>query len=79
MSKCDFMSETIEYLGFELGWGTWKPTSKKVNALLKSEIRNLKDLRSFLGALNFYRRHIPNFTYSSASLTDFTKKNAKFI
>ena len=27
-----------------------------------------------MGACNFYRRHIHNFTYSSAPLTDLIKK-----
>ena len=34
----------------------------------------LHDVRSFIGACNFYRRHIKNFTYTSAILTDLIKK-----
>ena len=41
---------------------------------LELEYRNLTDLRSFLGAANFYRRHLKNFTYSSALLTDKLQK-----
>ena len=37
----------------------------------------IKDIRSFLGACKFYRRHVPNFTYSSHLLTDLTKKDKK--
>lgn len=33
LSKCEFMKEEIEYLGYHIGWGTWKPTPKKVEAL----------------------------------------------
>ena len=29
--------------------------------------KGLRDVRSFVGACNFYRRHIHNFTYSSAT------------
>ena len=36
--------------------------------------KGLHDVRSFVGACNFYRRHIHNFTYSSAPLTDLIKK-----
>ena len=78
LSKCDFLQQNLEYLGYEIGFGHWKPNSKKVEALLKEDVKTLKDLRSFLGACNFYRRHIPNFTYSSAILTDLTKKDSKF-
>ena len=37
--------------------------------------RGLRDVRSFIGACNFYRRHIKNFTYTSAHLTDLIKKS----
>ena len=35
----------------------------------------LHDVRSFIGACNFYRRHIKNFTYTSAILTDLIKES----
>ena len=68
LSKCEFLKEEIDYLGFTIGWGQWKPSKKRVHAILNSEVKNLKDLRAFLGAMNFYRRHCKNFTYSSAPL-----------
>ena len=36
--------------------------------------KGLHDVRKFVGACNFYRGHIHNFTYSSAPLTDLIKK-----
>ena len=45
-----------------------------MQAILNSKVKTLSDLRSFLGAANFYRRHLKNFTYSSALLTDKLKK-----
>ena len=36
--------------------------------------KGLHDGQSFIGACNFYQRHIYNFTYSSAPLTDLIKK-----
>ena len=41
-------------------------------------MKNQKELRSFLGAMNFYRRHVKNFTFSSAPLTELLKKNVKW-
>ena len=38
-------------------------------------MKGLHDVRSFIGACNFYRRHIKNFTYTSAVLTDLIKKS----
>ena len=36
--------------------------------------KGLHDVQSFIGAWNFYRRHIHNFTYSSAPVTHLIKK-----
>ena len=52
--------------------------SQKLEAISKFRVKSLKDLRTFLGACNFYRRHVKNFTFSSAVLTDLLKKNARF-
>ena len=75
--RCEFMKEEMEYLGFDVGYGWWKPAASKMQALQGVQIRDdpekgLYDVRSFVGACNFYRRHIHNFTYSSAPLTGAT-------
>ena len=74
LEKCEFMKEKMEYLGFNVGYGWWKPAASKMQPLQDMQIRNdprkgLHDVRSFVGACNFYRRHIHNFTYSSAPVT----------
>ena len=79
LKKCEFMKEEMEYLGFDVGYGWWKPAVSKMPPLQDMQIRDdpkkgLHDVRSFVGACNFYRRHIHNFTYSSAPLTDLIKK-----
>ena len=78
LTKCSFLDEEIEYLGFTLGWGTWRPSQKGIQAILRAQVKNQKDLRTFLGAMNFYRRHVKNFTFSSAPLTELLKKNVKW-
>ena len=79
LEKFEFMKEEMEYLGFDVGYGWWKPAASKMQPLQDMQIRDdpkkgLHDVRSFVGACNFYRRHIHNFTYSSAPLTDLIKK-----
>ena len=71
LEKSEFMREEMEYLGFDAGYGWWKPGAAKMQPLLDMQIRDvpkkgLHDVRSFIGACNFYWRHIQNFTYSSA-------------
>ena len=79
LEKCEFMREEIEYLGFDVGCGWWKPAASKMEPLQDMQIcddrkKGLHDVGSFIGACNFYQRNIHNFTYSSAPLTDLIKK-----
>ena len=79
LKKCEFKKEEMEYLGFEVGYGWLKSAASRMQPLRDMQIRDdpkkgLHDMRSFVGAYNFYRRHIHNFTYSSVPLTDLIKK-----
>ena len=61
-----FMKEEMEYLGFYVGYGRWKPAASKMQPLQDMQIgddpkKSLHEVRSFAGACNFYRRHIHNF------------------
>ena len=79
LEKCEFMQETMQYLGFHIGYGWWNPAAAKAKPLVDAKVRHedpkrgLHDVRSFIGACSFYRRHIKNFTYTSAILTDLIK------
>ena len=66
LPKCDFIVEELDYLGFHIGFAKWSASPTKVQAILSGQIRNLKDLRRFLGAMDFYRRHVKKYTSSSA-------------
>ena len=79
IEKNEFSKEGMEYLGFDVGYGWWKPAAPMMQPLQDMQIgdeprKGLNDVRSFVNACNFYRRHIHNFTYSSAPLTNLIKK-----
>ena len=79
LERCEFMKGKMEYLGFHERYGWWKQAASKMQPLQDMQIcdypkKGLHDVRSFVGACNFYRRHIHNFTYTSALLTDLIKK-----
>ena len=82
LEKCEFMQETMQYLGFDIGYGWWTPAASKAKPLMDAKVRHedpekgLHDVRSFIGACNFYRPHIKNLTYTSAILRDLIKKSA---
>ena len=75
------MQETMQYLGFDIGYGWWTPSASKANSLMDAKVRyedpkkGLHNVRSFPGTCNFYRRHIKTFTYTSAILPDLIKKS----
>ena len=80
LEKCEFMQETMQYLGFDIGYRWWTPAASKAKPLMDAKVRHedqkkgLHDVRSFIGACNFYRRHNKHLTYTSAILTDLIKK-----
>ena len=79
LKKWESMKEEMEYLGFDVGYGWWKPAASKMQPLQDMQIcddpeKGLHDVRSSVGACNFYRRHIDNFTYFSATLTELIKR-----
>ena len=56
--KCVFFASSVEYLGHTEGLHTAKD---KVRAIIEApEPRNVQELRSFLGLLNYYGKFIPN-------------------
>ena len=81
VEKCEFMLETMQYLGFNIGHGWWIPAASKAKPLMDAKVphddpkKGLHYIRSFMRRCNFYRRHIKNFTYTSAILTDLIKKS----
>ena len=78
LEKCELMKEDMEYLGFDVGYGWWKPAASNMQPLQDMQIcddpkKSLHDVRSFVGACNFYQRHIHTFTYTPAPFTDLIK------
>ena len=58
LENCEFMKGEMGYLGFDVGFGWWKPAVSKMQPLQDIQIRDdpkkgLHDMRSFLGACNF--------------------------
>ena len=60
LQKCEFMQETMQYLGFEFGYGWWTPAASKAKPLMDAKVRHedpkkgLHDVSILIGACNFY-------------------------
>ena len=74
-SKCEFVTTTIEFLGQRVCGGGISLTEAKLAAIRNwATPQNVRDVRSFLGFANYYRRFIKNFAGIASPLTDLTKK-----
>uniref|UniRef100_A0A224XI32 RNA-directed DNA polymerase n=1 Tax=Panstrongylus lignarius TaxID=156445 RepID=A0A224XI32_9HEMI len=61
LKKCQFLQNTVKYLGHQVDKNGVHPTSEKIEALKAIPApKNVKQLRAFLGAVNFYERFIPH-------------------
>lgn len=68
--KCEFFCKEIKYLGHVINKDGLHTNPDKVNEIKKlPSPTNVKELQSFLGMVNFYRRFIPEM---STLLSHFT-------
>ena len=75
-SKCVFHADSVEFLGFVVSAGGVRMAEDKVAAIKDWPVpRRVKDVQSFLGFCNFYRRFIKSFSENSRVLSDLTKKD----
>jgi hypothetical protein len=75
--KSSFNEETVEYLGVIISPNGVVMDKGKVNVILAWPApRNVKELQSFLGFANFYRRFIDNYSGIVKPLTSLLKKDA---
>ena len=66
----------LEFLAHTVGNGAVKPTEEKIKAISKlPPPTTKKQVRSFIGTMNFYRRFIPHFSDIALPLTDLTTRD----
>jgi transposase InsO family protein len=74
--KCEFMLPSVEYLGHRISAKGLQPTDAKVQAIRNAPSpRNVSQLKSFLGLLNYYCKFLPNLSSTLAPLYKLLHKN----
>ena len=69
-SKCTFMQKSVEYLGFLIDAEGIHASPFKIDAILRAQQpKDVKQLRSFLGLVNYYGRFIPDLASCQGSLS----------
>ena len=77
--KCKWFKMSIQYLGHVIENGQVRPAPQKIEVLFKYERpRTIRQLQSFLGLANFYRRFIKGFAAIASPLYKSTEKGKKF-
>jgi len=73
LSKCEFGSTEVSYLGFRLTPNGILPGKDKLQAVAATPPpANVHQVRQFLGLCNFFRTHIHNFSLLSGLLNKLT-------
>lgn len=74
--KCEFHKTLVEYLGFHISMDGLTMDHSKVQVIQDwPEPRKVKDVQSFLGFANFYRRFIHAYSEIVAPLNRLTRKD----
>jgi len=77
--KCEFHSDSVEYLGYVLSPFGLTISDGKVKTIQEwPEPKKVKDIQSFLGFANFYRCFIFNYSNIVIPLTRLTRKDASW-
>lgn len=78
-SKCMFQSPEVTYLGHKVDAQGLHPTEEKIRAIRDAPTpRNLTELRSFLGIVNYYGKFLPNLSTVLAPLHRLLVKNERW-
>ncbi len=79
LEKCKFIAKEVEFLGMIVKQGKIMMDPVKLAGISKwPEPKTVKQIQSFLGFVNFYRKFIGNYAEIVALLTELTKKTVPF-
>ena len=79
LEKCEFHKSSVEFLGYIVSSKGLKMDNNKINAIKDWPIpQNIKDIQTFIGFANFYRRFINKFSFIVTPITNLLKNDVKW-
>lgn len=79
-TKCTFASDFVKYLGHIIHNNTVRPVRDNLISIKNFPIpKNQKNVRQFLGKVNFYHEYLPDNAITLEPLHNLLRKNTKFI
>ena len=78
-SKCSFMVPEVIYLGFKINCDGVSPVDEKKTPIIQAPPpTTVTQLKSFLGMVNYYHRHLPNIAHILEPLHVLLRKGNKW-
>lgn len=80
LSKCKFLTNTVSYLGHVITPEGIRPNKEKIKSIVEAPPpRDLLQLQSYLGLLNYYGRFIPNLSHELSAMYKLLRKGEMFV
>ena len=80
LSKCNFAQSSVKYLGHIIERDSVTPLKDNLIAIKNFPTPTTqKQVRQFIGKINFYNKYNPNFSITLEPLYNLLRKNQKFV
>ena len=79
LSKCHFWLNRVAFLGHVISVEGVSVDSQKIEAVVNwKPLKNVSEVRSFLGLAGYYRKFVEGLSKIAAPLTKLTRKDVKY-
>ena len=79
LSKCQFWLDRVAFLGHVISAEGVSVDPQKIEAVVNwKPLKNVSEVRSFLGLAGYYRKFVEGFSKIAAPLTKLTRKDVKY-
>ena len=78
-SKCQFSKSKVNYLGHTIGHNEVRPLKSNIEVITAIQPpKNIQEVQSFVGHVQYYREFIPNCSALLSPITNLLRKNTEF-